>query len=154
MNDHILQPSKVCLDLIKRFEGCELTAYPDPGSGGDPWTIGYGHTGPEVHKGLVWNQEKADAQLALDVCRFADQVELMVRGFPTTQGQFDAMVSFAFNLGIANLKSSKLLKLHMAGDYAEAAGRFGKWVKASGRVLPGLVRRRAAEAALYRGETK
>lgn len=146
----ILTPSAACFNLIKGSEGCRLSAYPDPGTGGEPWTIGYGHTGPEVHKGLFWTQEKADTQLALDVAHTADAVEKMCEGFPTTQGQFDAMVSFAFNLGTHTLAGSTLLKYHMAGDYKDAALEFGKWCHAAGRVLPGLVRRRAAEAALYK----
>lgn len=151
MTDTILQPSRACIDNIKRFEGCRLSAYPDPGTGGDPWTIGWGTTGPDIHRGLVWTQAQADARLALDVTRFADKVEAMVKEFPTTQGQFDAMVSFAYNAGINALKGSTLFKLHMAGDYGGAAREFGKWVHAGGRVLPGLVKRREAEADLYAG---
>jgi lysozyme len=151
MNDHIHQPSAACLDLIKRSEGVRLSAYPDPGTGGDPWTIGYGHTGPEVHRGLVWTQAQADAALALDVARFADKVEKLIGDAATTQGEFDALVSFAFNVGAGNLASSTLLRKHKAGDKAGAAAEFGKWTHAAGRVLPGLVTRRAAEAALYRG---
>lgn len=152
MNDHIFQPSKACLDLIRRFEGCRLSAYPDPGTGGDPWTIGYGHTGPEVRRGLVWTQAQADAALALDVAKFADKVEKLIGDAATTQGEFDALVSFAYNLGTGNLASSTLLRKHKAGDKAGAAAEFGKWTRAAGRVLPGLVTRRAAEAALYKGE--
>jgi lysozyme len=151
MNDHILQPSRACIDLIKRFEGCRLSAYPDPGTGGDPWTIGYGHTGPEVHRGLVWTQAQADAGLALDVARFADKVEGLVGTAATTQGEFDALVCFAFNVGAGNLASSTLLRKHKAGDKAGAAVEFGKWTHAAGKVLPGLVTRRKAEAALYLG---
>jgi lysozyme len=151
MNDHILQPSRACIDLIKRFEGCRLSAYPDPGTGGDPWTIGYGHTGPEVHRGLVWTQGQADAGLALDVARFSDKVEGLVGTAATTQGEFDALVSFAFNVGAGNLASSTLLRKHKAGDKAGAAVEFGKWTHAAGKVLPGLVTRRKAEAALYLG---
>lgn len=151
MNDHILQPSRVCIDLIKRFEGCRLSAYPDPGTGGDPWTIGYGHTGPEVHRGIVWTQGQADAALALDVARFSDKVEGLVGTAATTQGEFDALVAFAFNVGAGNLASSTLLRKHKAGDKAGAAVEFGKWTHAAGKVLPGLVTRRKAEAALYLG---
>lgn len=136
--------------LIEEAEGTRLQAYPDPGTGGDPWTIGVGHTGPEVHKGLVWTKEQVDAALRSDLARFEKGVAALVAGHPTTQGQFDALVSFAFNLGLGNLGSSTLLKKHKAGDYAGAAAEFGKWVKAAGRVLPGLVKRRAAEADLYR----
>lgn len=145
----ILTPSRACFDLIKRFESCRLSAYPDPGSGGDPWTIGWGSTGPDIHRGTVWTQAQCDARLALDVSRFADKVEKLIGGAPTTQHQFDAMVSLAYNIGQGNLASSTLLRKHRAGDHAGAAEEFHKWNKAAGRVLPGLVKRRAAESLLY-----
>lgn len=138
--------------LIEQAEGCRLTAYPDPGSGGDPRTIGSGHTGPDVHEGLTITQAQADALLRQDLARFERGVAALVAGHATTQGQFDAMVSFAFNLGIGALAGSSLLRLHRQGAFGAAAAEFGKWTHAGGRVLPGLVRRRAAEAALYRGE--
>lgn len=144
-------PSSACIDLIKRFEGCRLKAYPDPGSGGDPWTIGWGHTGPEVRRGLVWTQAQADATLIADVNHFAEKINVMIQEFATTQGEFDALVSFAYNLGIGSLKSSTLFKLHMVGKKVEAADQFKRWNKAGGRVLPGLTKRREAEAALYAG---
>lgn len=145
----MLPPSPACFDLIKRFESCRLSAYPDPGTGGNPWTIGWGATGPGIKRGVVWTQQQADARLALDVCRFADGVEKMVHGVPTTQGQFDAMVSFAYNVGLGNLRSSTLLRKHVAGDHVAAGAEFHKWTRAAGKVLPGLVKRRAAEALLY-----
>ena len=138
--------------LIEEAEGCRLTAYPDPGTGGAPWTVGVGHTGPDVHPGLVINKAQADALLRQDLARFERGVAALVAGHATAQGQFDALVSFAFNLGLGALGGSSLLRLHKAGSFDAAAGEFGKWIHAGGRVLPGLVRRRAAEAALYRGE--
>lgn len=134
------------LEAIKRHEGVRLTAYPDPGSGGEPWTIGYGHTGG-VKKGQTITQAEADAFLAEDIKRFEDAVNRLAP--KTNQGQFDALVSFAFNLGEGNLAKSTLLKKHNAGDYAGAQAEFGKWVNASGRRLPGLVKRRADEAKRY-----
>lgn len=145
-----MTPSKACIDNIKRFEGCVLHAYPDPGSGGDPWTIGYGATGPGIKQGATWSQEQANDRLAADVARFGEQVAALVGTSPTTQGQFDGMTSFAFNVGARNLSTSTLLKLHKAGNFAGAASEFAKWTKAAGKVLPGLVTRRSAEAALYR----
>lgn len=135
--------------LIKQFEGCVLKAYPDPGSGNDPWTIGYGATGPGIAKGVVWTQAQADERLADDVDRFGQQVAGLIRGATTTAGQMAAMVSLAFNVGAENLRRSTLLRKHLEGDYAGAQANFAKWNKASGRVLPGLTRRRAAEAKLY-----
>lgn len=144
-----LTPSPACAALIKEFEGCRLTAYPDPGSGGDPWTIGWGSTGADIRKGTIWTQEQADTRFAEHLAAFGAKVAALVGSAPTTQAQFDALVSFAYNLGTANLGGSTLLKLHKAGDYAGATAEFGKWNKAAHKVMAGLTRRRAAEAALY-----
>lgn len=141
--------SKRGLDLIKQFEGCVLKAYPDPATGGDPWTIGYGHTGPEVKKGLVWTQAQANNAIADDVSKFSDGVLKLIGAAPTTQGQFDAMVSLSYNIGLGNLKASTLLRLHKAGDYTGAKAQFVRWNKAAGKVMAGLTRRREAEANLY-----
>jgi len=151
-----MTPGPDCLAIIQEFEGCarkqpdgSFAAYPDPGTGGDPWTIGWGTTGPDVKQGLVWSQAQCDARFAEDVTGFAAKVAGVIGTAPTTQHQFDAMVSFAYNVGVNNLASSTLLKLHKAGDYAGAAAQFARWNKAAGKVLPGLTKRRAAEAALY-----
>lgn len=142
-----MTPSSACLDLIRRSEGCQLTAYADSGG---VMTIGYGHTGPEVHTGLTWTQAQADAALERDAQKAGDAVSRMARN--CTQGQFDALTDFVFNLGDGALAGSTLLKLHNAGEYPEAAAQFGLWVHCKGKVLPGLVKRRAAEARLYLGE--
>lgn len=137
------------LDLIKQFEGCRLSAYPDPGSGGDPWTIGWGSTGAGIAKGATWTQAQADMRLAQDVTKFAAGVDAALGGAPVTAKQKGALVSFAYNVGIGAMQSSTLLKKHKAGDYAGARGEFAKWNKAAGKVMAGLTRRRAAEAAVY-----
>ena len=95
---------------------------------------------------------QADERLASDVGRFAGKVDALLNGAPTTAGQKAALVSLAYNIGVENLRTSTLLRLHKEGDYAGAQGQFERWNKAAGRVLPGLVRRRAAEAAVYGGE--
>ena len=141
---------KAGLDLIKSFEGLELKAYPDPATGGEPWTVGDGHTGPAARPGLVWTQAQANNALADDVSRFADGVSKLIGAAPTTGNQFDAMVSLAYNIGLGNFKESTLLRLHKEGDYAGAAGQFIRWNKAAGKIMAGLTRRREAEAALYR----
>jgi lysozyme len=150
MNDHILQPSRACIDLIKRFEQCRLHAYlPTPQ---DVPTIGWGSTGLDIRLGMTWTQEQADARFLLDVARFADKVEKLLQdGAATTQGEFDALVSLAYNIGTGNLASSTLLRMHKAGDKAGAAAQFARWNKQKGKVLNGLTIRRAAEASLYRG---
>jgi len=133
--------------LVKQFEGCKLAAYPDPGTGGKPWTIGWGSTGPDIAKGMVWTQAQCDARFDRDIQHFAAHVAEIIGSAPTTQHQFDALVSFQYNTG--HLPGSTLLALHKAGRFAEAAKQFGEWVHAGGKVLPGLIARRAAESALY-----
>ena len=142
------------LALIKRFEGCArlradglVEAYPDPGTGGAPWTIGWGATGPGIGPGTVWTRPQCDARLAADVARHAAQVAEAIGGAPTTQAQFDALASFHYNTGA--IVRATLTKRHVAGDFAAAITEFARWNRAGGRVLRGLVRRRAAEAALY-----
>ena len=136
------------VNLIKSFESCELAAYPDPGTGGNPWTIGWGHTGPEVTPGLVITQDEADALLAADLESFEAEVEAHL-GVEPTGNQFSALVSFAYNCGVRNLVSSTLLRKLNAGDADGAATEFMRWNKAGGRVLAGLTRRRAAERDLF-----
>lgn len=136
--------------LIKQYEGCKLKAYPDPATGGDPWTIGFGATGPGIKKGVVWTQAQADDRFTADIGKFAAQVAAKIGAAPTTQGQFNAMVSLAYNIGMGNFGQSSLLRLHKEGNYDGAAGQFGRWSNANGKKMTGLVRRRAAEAAMYR----
>lgn len=141
--------------LIKRFEGCArlrkdglIEAYPDPGTGGAPWTIGWGATGPDIDEHTVWSQDQCDVRLEHDVERHAADVRRAIGDTPTTQGQFDALVSFHYNTGA--IGRATLTEKHKAGDYAGAAEEFQRWNRAGGRVLKGLVRRRGEEAKLYR----
>ncbi len=147
------------IDLIKRFEGCSrkrsdglIEAYPDPGTGGDPWTIGWGATGHDgdgrIGPGTLWTQAKCDARLTDDLKRYAADVARAIEDTPTSQAQFDALVSFHYNTGA--IARATLTKKHVARDHSGAAEEFARWDKAGGRVLKGLVRRRAAEAELYR----
>jgi lysozyme len=126
---------------IRKFEGCVLRAYQDVGG---VWTIGVGHTGPDVIKGLVWTQEQADAELASDVERFEIAVSTACK-VPLTQGQFDSLVSLAFNIGAGAFMSSTLVRKLNAGDLAGAAAQFVVWNRAAGVFNPGLLSRRAAE---------
>ena len=142
-----MTPSKNCYDLIKEFEGCKLEAYPDPGTGAEPITIGVGHTGG-ITLGTVITQEQADEYLVSDVSHAANAVNQMVSG-KITQNQFDALVSFAFNLGTGNLRNSTLLKKLNSGDIQGAADQFLVWNKAAGHVMAGLTRRREAERILF-----
>ena len=143
-----MRVSEAGMRLIKESEGCVLKAYPDPATGGEPWTIGYGHTGADVRPGKVIDQAEADRLLDEDVDLFERGVNRLVN-VDLTQGQFDALVCFAFNLGLGALQQSTLLKLLNAGDYEGAAKQFGRWNRASGREMAGLTKRRQAESELF-----
>jgi lysozyme len=140
-----MKTSNKGIELIKKYEGCKLEAYRCPA--GVP-TIGYGHTFG-VCMGQKITQEKAEELLRKDLASFEVQVEQMAPGL--SQAQFDALVSFSFNLGSAALYRSSLLKRYLAGDLEGAKLEFGKWTFAGGKVLPGLVARRRAEAELFGG---
>ncbi len=131
--------------LIKKYEGLRLEAYICPAG---VLTIGYGHTS-EVKAGDKITESQAEELLVEDLVDFEQEVLQMVKS-PLRQGQFDALVSFAYNLGSTNLRSSTLLKkVNTNPDDPTIAFEFGKWVRAGGRVLNGLVTRRAEESQLY-----
>lgn len=140
------------------YESCKLTAYPDPATGGKPWTIGWGHTGSDVYPGLVWTQAQADAMFIKDLERFERDVNSLLK-VSINQGQFDALVCFAYNVGsdidqdtiAEGLGDSTLLKLLNQGNADKAAGQFPLWNKANGKVMRGLTRRRYSEQALFKG---
>ncbi len=151
--------------LIKFYEECRLVAYPDPGTGGEPITIGWGTTGlvvmdngiqVKIHRGMTCTQAEADRWFEERLVQFEDDVTDLVK-VPVTQNQFDALVSFAYNVGpdmdhdgiAEGLGDSTLLRKLNAGDYAGAALEFKKWNRAAGKDLLGLTRRRAAEQALF-----
>lgn len=143
--------------LMHKWEGCakkrpdgRLEAYPDPGSAdGKPWTIGWGSTGPDIRKGTVWTQAQADARFVEDLLDYEKAVLRAIGDAPTTQNQFDALVSFHYNTGA--IGKTTLTRKHKAGDYAGAANEFSRWINNDGRPMNGLRNRRAEEAALYRG---
>lgn len=132
------------IPLIKEFEGCKLKAYLCPAN---VWTIGYGHT-DGVKEGDEITQQEADRLLVNDVDLFTAGVQRLVTS-DINRNQLGALVSFAFNLGLGNLRHSTLLKLVNAGDFVKAANEFDKWVYVAKHKLNGLVRRRAAEKALF-----
>ncbi len=133
------------IDLIKNFEGCRLTAYRCPAN---ILTIGYGHTGSDVVTGQKITQEQAEKLLKSDLLVHCNNVSRLVK-VPLTQNQFDALVSFEFNVGYGNFASSTMLKLLNQKKYREAAAQFDRWVYANRKVLAGLVKRRAAEKNLF-----
>lgn len=147
------------LHVLKYYESCRLEAYPDPATGGEPITIGWGSTYPGLKLGETITQQRADELLAERLSEeFEPGVRRLLHSDPT-QGQFDALVCFAYNVGLdidpdtkaEGLGDSTLLRMHLAGDYKGAANQFLLWTMANGKSMWGLRRRRAAERALYQG---
>ncbi|MNE21980.1 Lysozyme RrrD [compost metagenome] len=161
------------ITIVKEFETLELAAYPDPASelgkactsarlqmrdyrkvpgwqklDGSPWTIGWGHTGSDVHEGLVITALHADKLLAQDLLSAERSVNRYAK-VELNQNQFDALVSFTFNLGSGNMSTSTLLKKLNDKDFIGASKEFERWNKAKGKVLNGLTRRRKMEAELF-----
>jgi len=134
-------------DIVTNFEGLRLKAYQDSVG---VWTIGYGHT-LGVKPGQQITENRAIELLYKDVERFEKSVNRLIE-VPLTQYQFDALVSFSFNVGGYALKTSTLRKVLNEGDYAAAANQFKRWIYAGGQKLRGLERRRRAEAALFKGQ--
>lgn len=147
-----MQTSSEGINLIKSFEGLGLKAYPDPATGGKPYTIGHGTTiypsGMPVKLGDTCTAQQAMDYLRSDLKKFEAGVNNLVK-VKLSQGHFDALVSFAYNLGLGNLGSSTLLKKLNAGDYLGASNEFLRWDKAAGKVMAGLTRRRQAERQLF-----
>lgn len=139
-----MRTSQRGLSLIKSFEGLRLQAYQDSVG---VWTVGYGTT-RGVSAGMSITKEQAERMLLNDVQRFEPELGKLVK-VALNQNQWDALMSFVYNLGAANLASSTLLKLLNRGDYQGAADQFSRWVNAGGKRLEGLVKRRAAERALF-----
>lgn len=142
-----MQTSKIGREFIKGFEQLRLKAYPDPGTGGKPWTIGWGHT-KGVKPGDQITQEQAEQFISDDLAVFELTVNSAIKR-PMTQNQFDAMVSLAFNIGGSAFAGSTLVKKFNAGDAKGAADEFPKWKNSGGKVMPGLVKRRAAEREVF-----
>nr|WP_314591604.1 lysozyme [uncultured Serratia sp.] len=142
-----MQTSKKGRDFIKGFESLELVAYPDPGTGGKPWTVGWGHT-KGVKQGDRITKEQAEQFLSDDLAVFELTVNSAIKR-PMTQNQFDAMVSLAFNIGGPAFAGSTLVKKFNADDIQGAADQFPRWKFSGGEVMPGLVKRRAAEREVF-----
>jgi lysozyme len=139
-----MTPSKQARDIIADFEGCKLKAYLCPAN---VPTIGYGRTS-NVKMGDTCTQEQADAWLQEELDHFGSGVVEMIK-VEVNQNQFDALVSFAYNVGLGALKGSTLLRLLNEGKHGECGEQFLRWNKAGGTVLAGLTRRRQAEKAMF-----
>lgn len=130
-------------DLIKGFEGCKLEAYQDLGG---IWTIGWGHTGKDVYPGLKWTQYQADEALDHDI--LLTQAQIAVYS-PNLSGEaLESVTSFVFNLGIGAYRNSTFRTYVDAGNWSAARSEMVKWDHSNGNIVPGLYRRRQAEAAL------
>ena len=149
-----LSVSQTCIDNISKYEGFRSDAYPDPGTGGEPITIGYGFTaaalGRPVQLGDTITRDEAN-KILTDIVnnKYGSEVKRQITAPCLTQGQFDALVSFTYNVGEHNLSTSTALRLTNIGDKAGAADALLAWNKSNGKVLPGLVARREAEKAIY-----
>ena len=134
------------LALIKKFEGCELEAYQ---CSAGVWTIGYGHT-KDVEEGDTISKDQAEEMLVEELHEYENYVNEYVN-VALSQNQFDALVSWVYNLGPANLKASTMLKVLNSGKYEDVPAQIKRWNKAGGKVLEGRIRRREAEACLFKG---
>jgi len=153
------EAKKLCKDvLIKPFEGLakrlpdgRVTAYPDPGTRGHPWTIGWGATGPDINPGTIWTMQQCEEALDHHIEYFLSRLlKLSPNIYNAPARRIAAVTSWVYNCGLGNYRISTFKKRVDWGFWDEAAEECQKWNKAAGRVLPGLTRRRAAEAALMR----
>ena len=140
--------SETGLSAIKQHEALRLESYPDPGTGEEPWTIGYGHTGKDIRQGLTITEEEANQYLRNDIGWVEDCVNENVT-VELTQSQFDALCSLIFNIGCKAFAGSTLLRLLNEKHYEAAEQQFARWNKAAGKVLAGLTKRRKDEAELF-----
>jgi len=143
----MMELNKIGLDFIKSYEGLRLTAYKAL-STEKYWTIGYGHYGSDVRQGQTITKDQADKLFEKDVQRFENVVNNLVK-VELTQDQFNALVSFTYNVGEGALKSSDLLKKLNSGDYKGASAEFPRWNKSDGKIIQGLVNRRKKERELF-----
>lgn len=146
-----MKMSAAGIDMVKEFEGLRLKAYKCSAA---VWTVGFGHTSaagnPIVTPELVITKDEAEEILKRDMEQYEEGVRKYVK-VDLTQGQFDALVDFAYNAGVGALQKSTLLKKVNAEKFDEVPAEFMKWTKGGGKELPGLVRRRRAEVKLWRG---
>lgn len=140
-----MKTSKKGIALLKQFEGCKLQAYKD---GGGVWTVGFGATGPNIGPHTNWSQAQAEDDLAKKLEDFEWAVSGLLQ-VPINQNQFDALVCFSYNVGVAALARSSLLKQLNMKHFKDAGDRFLDWSHDGGKVIPGLLKRREAERQLF-----
>lgn len=144
-----MEISEKGINFIKEVEGCELKAYK---CSSGVWTIGYGHTGTDIKQGKEISLEKAERYLKNDLIRFCKAVNDLVT-VELTQNQFDALVSFVFNVGVGAFSSSTMLRLLNEKKYKDAANQFDRWIYSGGKVSDGLIRRRKMEKSYFIGKS-
>ena len=142
-----MKTSQYGIDLIKYYEGLELDAYQ---CAAGVWTIGYGHT-KGVQPGDTWSEDHANHMLERELEEYENYVNTAVN-VPLSQNQFDALVSWVYNLGNGNLTSSTMLKVLNSGDYDGVPAQIKRWNKAGGKVLEGLTKRRQSESDMFEGK--
>ena len=140
-----MNTSQTGINLIKKLEGCKLEAYQ---CSAGVWTIGYGHTGSDVTKGRKITLTEAESLLKQDLIVHCNNVSKLVK-VSLNQNQFDALVSFIYNIGINAFKTSTMLKHLNKGEFYAAAKEFDRWIYAGGKVSEGLKKRRTAEKTLF-----
>lgn len=134
-------------EQMKQWEGLRLKSYRCPAG---VWTIGYGHTGADVVPGMEISQAEASAIFGSDIARFEIGLAPVLAGIELTQGQYDALLSLSYNIGLEAFKGSTLLrKVRTNPNDPSIPAEFSRWVYAKGKKLPGLVTRRAGEAKVY-----
>jgi len=152
-----------CFAVIKHYESCRLVAYPDPKTGGAPYTIGWGATGQGIGPGVMWTQQQADDRLVADVALRESDANNAIR-VEVTPGQFDAFVDALYNIGhgspikdgivrLRNGNPSTFLRMLNGGNYLLARDALGQWVSPGTPVEHGLRRRRTADQSLWDGDT-
>jgi len=142
----------IAAPLIGKWEGLQYRAYPDPATGGAPWTACYGHTGPDVKPGASYTKAECDAFLEADMA-VADAYVRKCIPVPMLRHVEAALVSAVFNIGPAVVCGSTLQRKAMANDWPGACAELSRWDKAAGRVMRGLTLRRADERKLCEGES-
>lgn len=140
-----MRPSPRCFSIIREFEGCRLESYEDVAG---TWTVGYGQTGPGIVEGTRISKGVAEAMLKDTLSHLGDDLFALV-GWRLNQNQYDALISFCYNVGLAAFKGSTMLKKILAYDIPGAAEEFLMWDHAAGKVIPGLTKRRQAEKMLF-----
>ena len=140
-----MEISEEGMNLIKNFEGLRLEAYK---CSAGKWTIGYGHTGMDIKKGMIITKEQAEKYFMQDILIHSNNVSKLVK-ISLTQKEFDALVSFEYNIGYGNFSKSTMLKLLNSGNKQDAIKEFDKWIYAGGKEINGLKIRRAKEKAYF-----